>query len=199
MVMVLPTGDGALFPVGLSTGEVAEAYRPYLLAIANQELDSQIRQKVAASDIVQDSLLEAHLGSQDFRGQSLLELKEWLRQILRHNLANAHRSFQRTEKRRQDREVPLDDSAQLSLRNRIPSEDSTPLSQVRMTDELRQLQRNLDELPADLRQIVVWHNLEQLSFPLIASRMGCSEKSVQKKWVRAIHELKTRMALRLPS
>ncbi|MBM4074694.1 MAG: sigma-70 family RNA polymerase sigma factor [Planctomycetes bacterium] len=199
MIVPFYTGEKISQPSDLAADELIEVYRPYSLAIANQELDSQIRPKVGASDIVQDSLLEAHLGSQDFRGRTLAEFKQWLRQILRHNLANVRKSYQQTEKRRLDREVSLDDRAQLSLKIDVSSEESVPLSKVIFREDLQQLQQVLHELPSEMRKIVVWHNLEQQSFPWIARELGCSEKSVQKKWVKAIRELRTRMARRLPS
>ncbi len=37
-----------------------EIYRPYLLSIANEELESDLHPKLGPSDLVQDTLLEAY-------------------------------------------------------------------------------------------------------------------------------------------
>lgn len=180
-------------------GELLNAYRPYLLCIANQELDSKIRPKVGASDIVQDSLLEAYQAIPGFCGRTTVEFKSWLRQILRHNLANSSRHFQQTKKRNLDREVSLDDTAQLPLRRRLQDAEGTPSEVAGLSEDIQRLQLALEGLTLELRQLVVWHNLELQTFREIGVRLGRSEKSVQLQWARAIRELRIRMAHRQPS
>src|SRR5262245_22195718 len=73
-----------------------EQCRPYLLLVANEELESGLRPKVAASDVVQDSMIEAQRDFAQFRGDTQDDLVAWLRRILLHNLADAHRYYQET-------------------------------------------------------------------------------------------------------
>src|SRR5262245_17814694 len=75
-------------------GQLLEAFRPYLLTIAREEMDSVLLPKAGASDLVQETFLEAQRDLGVFRGQSEPELLAWLRQILLHNLANFGRHYQ---------------------------------------------------------------------------------------------------------
>ena len=73
--------------------------RDYLMFVANRELDERVRAKCAPSDIVQNTLLHASTGLDEFRGESVQALKAWLREILRNELAVASRQYLGTAKR----------------------------------------------------------------------------------------------------
>src|ERR1700751_3723750 len=81
-------------------GQLLEACRGYLLLIAQREIDPDLRAKGGASDLVQQTFLEAQRDFADFRGETEAELLGWLRQILLHNLASFARKFRETAKRR---------------------------------------------------------------------------------------------------
>ena len=59
-----------------------EAHRPYLLALANQELQPALRAKEAASDMVQETIILALRDFEQFRGDGAAEMVGWLRRIL---------------------------------------------------------------------------------------------------------------------
>jgi RNA polymerase sigma-70 factor (ECF subfamily) len=66
-----------------------------LLLLAQVHLDRRLLGKLDASDVVQQTLLEAHQGLAQFRGRTVGEQAAWLRQILARNLANAVRDMGR--------------------------------------------------------------------------------------------------------
>jgi RNA polymerase sigma-70 factor (ECF subfamily) len=70
-----------------------ERYRDYLLLLARAQFDERFQGKLDPSDIVQQSLLEAHACSGQFRGTTSGELAGWLRQILVNNLKNYIRAL----------------------------------------------------------------------------------------------------------
>ena len=72
----------------------------YLLVIANRELDPQLNSKGSASDLVQETFLEAQRDFAGFHGSSEAEWRGWLRQMLVHNLANFVRRYRDTDKRK---------------------------------------------------------------------------------------------------
>ncbi|HEV3082875.1 MAG TPA: sigma factor, partial [Gemmataceae bacterium] len=91
-------------PLGL------DRFRSYLLLLAQVRLDPILKGKLDASDVVQQTLLEAHQDLRKFRGQTAEEQAAWLRQILARNLANAIRDL-----RRQKRDVTRERSLQVAL------------------------------------------------------------------------------------
>src|ERR1700730_12825101 len=63
-------------------GRVLEACRDYLLLVANKELDPKLQAKGGASDLVQQTFLEAQRDFARFRGDSEDELLAWMRHLL---------------------------------------------------------------------------------------------------------------------
>src|SRR5215472_15056087 len=88
-------------------GQALQACRDYLLLVANKELDPALQAKGGASDLVQQTFLEAQRDFVQFHGNSEAELLAWLRHLLMNNLADFSRSFRQTAKRGVEREMSL--------------------------------------------------------------------------------------------
>ena len=175
-------------------GRLMEFSRRYLLLIANDELPAELQAKGGASDLVQQTQLEAVRGFAAFRGQSADELLGWLRQILLHNVQDFTRRFGVSAKRRSEREVSLegDDSAQQAageLADDVPS----PSSWLARQERAAIVERALEELAEDQRQVIVWHHRENRSFDEIGALLGRSAGAVRKLWARAIQQLQKRL------
>src|SRR5687767_711350 len=93
---------------GDALARLMEFSRQYLLLIANAEWPADLQAKAGASDIVQETQMEAAAAFAGFRGQTAAELLAWLRQILLNNLRDSTRRFAGAEKRRVGREISLD-------------------------------------------------------------------------------------------
>src|SRR5262249_58319869 len=79
-------------------GRVLEACRGYLMMIARQELDRDLQAKGSASDLVQETFLEAQRDFDRFSGTTEEELLAWLRRLLLNNIANFTRPYRDTDK-----------------------------------------------------------------------------------------------------
>src|SRR5262249_40793654 len=62
--------------------------RNYLGIVARAQVESWLRAKMDASDLIQQTLLEAYRDFSHFRGTTEAEWLAWLRRILAHNAAN---------------------------------------------------------------------------------------------------------------
>src|SRR5689334_22701583 len=91
----------------VASSHALESYRDYLRLLARLQLDPRLRAKLDASDLVQQTLLQAHEAWGQFRGRSDGELAQWLRQILSRNLSHVGRDFRRA-RRDLSRECPLE-------------------------------------------------------------------------------------------
>ena len=87
------------------------SFRDYLLLVANEQMDVTLKAKQGASDLVQETFLQAQEHISTYRGCSPNEWRSWLRSILIRNMANTRRHFEMTAKRTVHREVPLPEGA----------------------------------------------------------------------------------------
>jgi RNA polymerase sigma-70 factor (ECF subfamily) len=171
-------------------GQALEICRGYLLRVANQGLDADLRAKGGASDLVQETFLEAQRDFSGFHGSSEQELLAWLRQLLLHNVANFSRRYRGTEKRHIGREVGLDQaqvagSAGAELAADVPS----PSSEAMAREQAEKIQRLLERLPPDYGRVIVLRNQERRSFEEIGQLMGRSADAARRLWSRAIERL----------
>jgi RNA polymerase sigma-70 factor, ECF subfamily len=170
-------------------GWLLDTYRQYLLALAHQQLDAELRAKVATSDVVQQTVLEAlaHFGR--FDGQTPEEWAAWLCRILAHNLADARRHYRDSQKRQLGREVALADALLAPLAEALASEVDSPSAQAIAVEEEIALRHALAALPEADRQVVQWRSFERLPFEEIGRRLGCRAEAARKRWARAVEKL----------
>jgi len=166
--------------------------RSYLGVVAAAQLETWLRAKIDASDVVQQTMLEAHRDFARFAGESEQEWLGWLRGILKHNMADFVRCYRGTAKRQARREVRWRDPAASTLAPGAPepaAPGATPSQEaIRMDNELR-VAAALAKLPEDYREVVALRNFQRLPFAEVAQRMNRSRPAVQMLWMRALAKL----------
>jgi RNA polymerase sigma-70 factor (ECF subfamily) len=157
-----------------------ERFRDYLRLLARLQLDARLQAKLDASDIVQQTLLQAHEHQDQFRGRTDAELAGWLRTILANTLAAAARRFA-ADARNLGRERALQDSlAESSARieNWLAAEQSSPSERVMRVEELVRLAAALAKLPADQREVIELHHLKGRPIAEVAESLARTKPAV---------------------
>ena len=169
-----------------------ERYSQYLRLLARLQLDHRLSAKLDASDVVQQTLLQAHEHRDQFRGQSEAELIGWLRTILANTLAGAVRRFA-TEARDLGRERSLQDSlneSSVRLEGLLAIDQSSPSERVMRVEELVRLAGALSQLPDDQRQVVELHHLKGLPVAEVAESIGRTKPAVMGLLFRGLKKLR---------
>jgi RNA polymerase sigma-70 factor, ECF subfamily len=169
-----------------------ERYSHYLRLLARLQLDHRLASKLDASDVVQQTLLQAHEHRDQFRGQSEAELIGWLRTILANTLAGAMRRFT-TEARDFGRERSLQDSLNQSsarLEGFLAAEQSSPSERVMRVEELVRMAEALAQLPDDQRMVVELHHLKGLPVAEVAQAMDRSKPAVMGLLFRGLKKMR---------
>ncbi|MEZ6072936.1 MAG: sigma-70 family RNA polymerase sigma factor [Pirellulales bacterium] len=168
-------------------GDVCERLHEYLLLTAERGLASDLRSKMGASDIVQQSLLDAQNDINRFKGASEAEFRAWLVRIIEHNLIDAARRFRHTQRRNLAREVSLDQQINSA---EIAGKQKTASSIIRRAEIDDELLAAIARLSTARRRVVELRQRDGLSFVQISSEMGISEAAARKQWARALVDLR---------
>ena len=176
-------------------GPTLERYRTYLRVLARLHLDPRLHGKLDPSDVVQQTLLEAHKDREHFRGQTPAERAAWLRQILARNLANAVRDLGRG-KRDVDREHSLEEAVNASsarLEAWLAAEQSSPSARAERNEEAVRLAEALAALPEAQREVVVLRHCHGWSLAEISRHLGRSPSAVAGLLHRGLQQLRDQL------
>ena len=129
--------------------EQLEQFRNYLHLLARLQLGSRVQAKTDASDIVQQTMVQAIRGLEGFHGKTEAEMAAWLRQILARQLANFVRDQGRRKRdisREQSLEAALDESSS-RVTEFLAGDDSSPSEKAVRSEEVLRMTQALTELP----------------------------------------------------
>lgn len=177
-------------------GRLLESYTPYLTLLARVQIGRRLQGKVDPVDVVQETFLDAHRQSENFRGTTEAELVTWLRRIMAGQLALVLRRYLGTQGRdvNLERELgaQLDQSSQ-DLDGGLIRAHSTPSMHASRREQAVLLATALGRLAEDQREVIILRHLEALTFGEVAQRMNRTENSVYKLWMRALANLRQSM------
>ncbi len=184
----------------LALGPLLESYTHQLRFLAEQRLDGKLRNRAGASDIVQETLLQATRDFSDFRGRSDAELAGWLRRILARIVSRQierHVLAEKRDVRREIRWTPVSeqDSGPYAgrLDGRIADHRPGPASAAVHTERQGIIDEAIASLPNTYRQIIQLRNVQGLAFDEIAARLNRTSGATRMLWLRAIEMLRKQL------
>ena len=179
-----------------NSGFSPDRYRTYLLLLARMQLDARPRSRVEPSDIVQQTLLEAHARRQPFQGDEN-DYLAWLRRMLANNLRDAWKALRRG-KRDVAREQSLDVAVEQSsarIANWLAADQSSPSRRAIRAEDILQLADALALLPDAQREAIVLHHLEGWTLCEVAAQMERGEPAVAGLLHRGLKRLRELMEI----
>jgi len=172
--------------------ELFKTYRDGMSRQLGGKIPDPIRDRVEASDVVQEALIDAVSHFDSFRYQGPGSFRRWLARILQNRLRMTIRFHLQRKKRSPRREVPIRTAESTSgtssrlggvtLEARIASPES--VAAVRERREI--IEKTLRDLPSDYREVIRLVKLEEKSLANAAEKLGRSENAVKKLLARAL-------------
>jgi RNA polymerase sigma-70 factor (ECF subfamily) len=169
-----------------------DRYRSGLRLLARAVLD-KYRLDDDPSDLVQQTLLEAHRDLGQFRGSTEQELSAWLRRALRNNVRDACAKAH-AQKHGHGRVFSEADVASSFHRPEelVTAPDSSPSERAAREEELYRLAEAIERLPEQQRQAISLKDLAGLSLRETADQMGVTDAALAGLLYRGrqrLHEL----------
>lgn len=158
--------------------ELMKFCRPMLKAIAEQNLDSVLRSRVDASDMVQDACGDVALSIERIEARNRTQFFAYLRAAIVNKIRDARRRFVFADKRSVLRETHLE-SSKLSLDDWLVHAQSTPLEQLIHDETCQRVIVAFGKLPRELQRVLRWRFRKGYTNKQIGERVGRSEDDVR--------------------
>ncbi len=187
--------DNESKPIDVSDPAIIAKYEPYLRMLARTQMRRAYQAKVGASDMVQHAMMQAVEGISGFRGETEAEFRGWLRKILAHHLCHLDRDMHRDKRdvrREQSMEQKLAQSS-LRLEGLIAGDDGTPSQHAVVGENVIQLAKAVDRLPAAQADAIRLHYLEGMKLADVAEQLDKTTGSVAGLLHRGMKTLRSQL------
>jgi RNA polymerase sigma-70 factor (ECF subfamily) len=174
-------------------GELLGGFRPYVQYLVRASCRGRASTRFDDSDLTQDAILLAHKAFSTFRGATIGEFTVWLQQLTRTAINRAFRTHRDAGKRDVGREEDVEDIAAAAADSHTPSASAVQHECAALVAAA------VDRLPADMREVVLGKNLENLSYAQLAERMARSEGALRVLYTRALRKLREDVSISFPS
>jgi RNA polymerase sigma-70 factor (ECF subfamily) len=172
-----------------------ERHREAIRRMIDQRLDRVVQQRVDASDIVQDVLIEANRRLGDYLANPTMPFQLWLRHMARDRLIDAHRRHRVAASRSLDKEVSLEaagaaDRSRANLAGELADRELTPAAVATWRELERRFAAAVEQLEEEDRQIVLLRHFEHLTTAEAAEVLGLSKPAAGMRYLRAMRRLR---------
>ena len=180
----LKTGDRS------ALGTLWDFYRPRLKRTVHLHLDSRLAARVDASDVVQDTFVDAQKQLPAYLKDPKVAFYVWLRVLAHDRLAKIHRQHLGAQCRAADREVRFPADASAMLASQIAAQGPTPSQPLREGERCDRIQRHLHRLPPEDREIILMRHFEEMTNGEAAQALGLTDSASTMRYGRALLRLK---------
>lgn len=161
-------------------GELLSHVERRLKAYARSRLGPRMKEQLRTSDVLQNAYVEMLRALPTFAGDSEEDFVAWVTQIIENDIRRQQRWFGAAKRTRPERT-----SARNALAKVLLDEPPTPSSELIADEELELLDRALQELPDDYREVIELAIRQELSHREVAAHMGRTEAATRMLLSRA--------------
>lgn len=171
-----------------------DVYRERLLRIVQFRLDSRLRSRVEAQDVLQEAYLDAaqrlaHFG-REYEGSVFL----WLRTIVCQTLADAYRHHLAAAKRDVRQEVAVQglnpERTSDSIAMYLFGVASSPSGAVRRGEQWSIVHKAIESMDPLDQEVLALRHFEELNNREVATVLQIQQKAASIRYVRALRRLK---------
>jgi RNA polymerase sigma-70 factor (ECF subfamily) len=153
-----------------------------------------VQNEAVARDLVQETFVRVYLHRERFRPGT--SFSTWAFTIAA-NLCRNHRRWQGRHPTVSLDEPVSTDNESSTRQNQLVSPGRSPDYSAQHAERVDALKAAIAELPHDLRTALLLYEYEELSYREIAEIVGCSEKGVESRLVRARVKLRKMLSVHL--
>lgn len=185
LVTLAQTGDES------ALDRLCNVYGERVRRIIRLRMGKELRSKMESMDLVQDAFISALRSLENFTYKNEGDFLRWLSQIAENRLRD-HVEKLHTNKRDIRREIPLNNNRQSQdsfVRTPGPVASTTPSMIMSRQEELDKLEKAIDKLKPEYREVIVLAKIEGFSNIEIGKKLGKKPHAVCMLLSRAMMAL----------
>ena len=176
--------------------ELIEKVRDRLVAVVQWRMDSQLRSRVDASDVVQEATIEAARRLPEYAKAPAMDLYLWMRSLTMDKLIDAYRHHVEIQKRSSQREVSLEqqrmaDATSSCLAVQLVGQLTTPTQAAERAESQLAIQKALAQLDPVDREILIMRHFENLSNDHVAQVLGIKKSGASRRYIMALKRIQS--------
>lgn len=175
--------------------EVLLKHRDRLKRMIALRMNNKLQGRLDASDVVQDTFVEAARALDAYLADPKLPVFLWLRHLAGEKLIQAHRRHLGAQKRNAEREQRIfggtPAATSMSLAIQLAGKMTSPSKIVEKKEATDQLMEALEGMNDVDREILTLRHFEQLSSRETATVLDMNYEAVKKRYVRALAKLQS--------
>lgn len=173
--------------------EVLLKHRDRLRKMIAVRMNQRLQGRLDASDVIQDTFVEASRALDAYLENPKLPVFLWLRHLAGEKLIQAHRKHLSTQKRTAEREQRImggtPAATSMSLAIQLAGKMTSPSQAAQKKEATDQLMDALESMNEIDREILTLRHFEQLSSRETATVLDMTNEAVKKRYVRALAKL----------
>ena len=179
----------------VAVDQLLAKHREAIRRMIDLRLDPAIVQRLDASDVVQDVLIEANRRLKDYLKAPVMPFHLWLRHIAKDHIIDAHRRHHQAQKRGVNREQQIhrpawSERSSLDLAGQLLDQDLTPASAAIQEEMQQRLREAITQLDDDDREVILMRHYEMLANQDVAEALGLTEAAASMRYLRAVRKLR---------
>jgi RNA polymerase sigma-70 factor, ECF subfamily len=146
---------------------------------------SMLGSKEDALDVTQETFIAAYRNLSSFRGEA--KVSSWLHRIA------INQAITRQRRAKVRAEVALDQEIESNGSSILDTSASSPMLQAEKRERRELVQRAINALPPELREVVLLKEFEEMTFQEIAETLDIPLSTVKSRLYTALKQLRSRL------
>jgi len=153
------------------------------------QMGPKIRSRLETMDVVQNVFVSALRSLDDFTYQKEGDFLRWLTTIAKNRIRDSLREEDAEKRGGKIKKVPLNNNSTTqsdAIENYGPSYTTTPSLIMSRREDLNKLEKAIDKLKPEYREVIILTKIEELSYKEVAEKLGKTADTVRMLISRAI-------------
>ncbi|MCA9070481.1 MAG: sigma-70 family RNA polymerase sigma factor [Planctomycetaceae bacterium] len=176
-------------------GELLQRYRGRLLRIVDFRMDSRLRSRLDATDVIQETFIEVTIRFEEYLTQPEMPFFLWLRFIALQKLLQLRRHHIGVQSRNAEREVPLflgayPQATSAVLAAHLLGKQTTPSEAAIRAESRVRLEQALNSMDNIDREVLALRHFERMTNKEVSTLLDLTETAASNRYMRALKRLR---------